>query len=227
MGSTPKNGERTGRIIQAAAQLFARQGYHGTSTREIARLADISENTLFRYFEHKEDIFWTALQTSFSDLRIRKDLLDGIIGCEAPEVVLPQILSLLIETVTFKPQLLCLIAVALIELRWKAESVCHQYLSPIFSAFNLYLAKNIENGRIRNLDPRMITSALAMTVMVHPELSRLVSGTPPPHSDSRDAIRAYTKFWLDVLAPQPAIRAWDPAAASEPTRLNSSTEAGE
>ena len=227
MGSPSKNSERNDRIVQAAAQLFARQGYHGTSTREIARLADISENTLFRYFEHKEDVFWTALQTSFNGLRIRKDLWDGILACEAPEVVLPQILSLLIETVTFRPQLLCLIVVALIELRWKAESVCHQYLSPIFAAFNLYLTKNIENGRIRNLDPRMITSALAMTVMVHPELSRLVSGTPPPHADNRDAVRAYTKFWIEVLTPSPSIRGWDTGTLSDSARIGASTEAGE
>lgn len=225
MSTAPKNSERTTKIIQTAAQLFARQGYHGTSTREIARLADISENTLFRHFEHKEDIFWAALQTSFSGLRIRKDLLDGILACDAPEVVFPQILSLLIETVTFKPQLLCLIAVALIELRWKAESVCHQHLSPIFSAFTHYLAKNIEAGRIRDLDPRMIASALAMTVMVHPELSRLVSGTPPPHSDNRDAIRAYTKFWLDVLTPQLPVRPWGPSAAA--SEISGVTDAGE
>jgi AcrR family transcriptional regulator len=218
MASTPKNSERTGKIIQAAAQLFARQGYHGTSTREIARLADISENTLFRHFEHKEDIFWSALLANFSGLRLRKELLDGIAGCEAPEVVLPQIFSLLVDTVTFKPQLLCLIAVALIELRWKAEAICHEHLSPIFSAFNRYLTMNIENGRIRNLDPRMITSALAMTVMVHPELSRLISGSPPPHADSREAIRAYTKFWLELLVPPPMSR---PRGAMELTDTTS------
>jgi AcrR family transcriptional regulator len=227
MGSIPKNTERTDRIIEAAAQLFARQGYNGTSTREIARLADISENTLFRHFEHKEDVFWTALQTSFNGLRIRKDLLDGIVACDAPEIVLPQILSLLIETVAFRPQLLCLIAVALIELRWKAESICHQHLSPIFSAFTQYLAKNIENGKIRNLDPRMIASAMAMTIMVHPQLSRLISGTPPPHSDNREAIRAYTRFWLDVLTPQPSIRSWESAAVGEASRVVAAAEAGE
>jgi AcrR family transcriptional regulator len=59
-----KNYERTGKIVQAAAQLFARQGYHGISTREIAHLTDISEDTLFRYFEHKEDLFWSALEGS-------------------------------------------------------------------------------------------------------------------------------------------------------------------
>jgi AcrR family transcriptional regulator len=153
MASALKNSERSGKIVHAAAQLFARQGYHGTSTREIAHLADISENTLFRYFEHKEDLFWSALEASFTGVRLRKDLLDGITEYEAPEVVLPQVLALLVETVTFKPQLLCLIAVALIELRWKAESICQQHLSAAFAAFTRYLARNIETGRIRNSIP--------------------------------------------------------------------------
>jgi AcrR family transcriptional regulator len=215
MASTLKNSERTEKIVQAAGQLFARQGYHGTSTREIAHLADISENTLFRYFEHKEDLFWSALETSFRGVRLRKDLLDAMAECEAPEIVLPRVLALLVETVTFKPQLLCLIAVALIELRWKAESICQQHLSPAFAAFSRYLARNIETGRIRNLDPRMITSALAMTVIVDPDLSRLISGAPPPHPDSRDAVRAYTKFWLDVLTPHSINRSRDALEVTE------------
>src|SRR6185437_4639331 len=93
MTSPPKNSEQVNKVVHAAAQLFARQGYHGTSTREIARLADISENTLFRYFEHKEDLFWTALRSRLSGLELRRDLLTGIADGAAPEVVLPQIFA--------------------------------------------------------------------------------------------------------------------------------------
>lgn len=201
MPIAPKTSERTDKIVQAAAQLFARQGYHGTSTREIARLAEMSENTLFRHFEHKEDIFWAALREGLSGLRPRKDLLDSILECDVPEIVLPKIMNALVDIISFKPQVLCLIAVAIIELRWKAETICSEHLSPIFTAFNRYLASNIESGRIRNLDPYMITAALGMTVLVHPHFSRLISGGPPPHSNNGEAIRAYTKFWLDVLVP--------------------------
>lgn len=52
-----KNSAQKDAILAAASQLFARQGYHGTSTREIARLADVSENTIFRHFDRKEDLF--------------------------------------------------------------------------------------------------------------------------------------------------------------------------
>jgi AcrR family transcriptional regulator len=38
-----KSSARTDKIVQAAGRLFAYQGYHGTSTRQIAHLADVSE----------------------------------------------------------------------------------------------------------------------------------------------------------------------------------------
>src|SRR5271165_5056607 len=99
MALAPKTSERTDKIVQAAAQLFARQGYHGTSTREIARLADVSENTLFRHFDHKEDLFWQALRARSAGLKLRRDLLDSIRESENPEVVLPKIIDLLVDTV--------------------------------------------------------------------------------------------------------------------------------
>ena len=57
----PRKSDVPSRIVRAAnIALFSRQGYHRTSTRDIARLADVSEVTLYRYFEHKEDVFWAA-----------------------------------------------------------------------------------------------------------------------------------------------------------------------
>jgi AcrR family transcriptional regulator len=196
-----RNSEQTVKIVQAAAQLFARQGYHGTSTKEIARIAGVSENTVFRHFAHKEDIFWTALRSHLEVLRLRRDLMEGIAGGADPEVIVPQILAQLVDTTMLKPDLLRLIAVAHIEFQWKAAAVCNEYLSPIFSAINGYLAANIEIGKMRNLDAGMVTAALATTVIVLPEFSRLIHNWAAPYSDNRGAVRAYTKFWLEVLAP--------------------------
>ena len=201
MALAQKNSDCNNKVIEAATQLFARNGYRGTSTREIARLADISENTLFRHFEHKEQVFWSTLAANLDGLKVRKELLDGMSRGDDLEVVLPQILALLVDTVTFRPQVLSLIVVGYIEHRGKAHAVCHEVLSPLFAVFHAYLVRNIATGRIRSLDPQMITSALAITVMVHPEISRLLTGIFPAQADVRASVRAYTKFWLDVLAP--------------------------
>jgi AcrR family transcriptional regulator len=44
------------RILQAAQRLFARKGYDGTTTRELAQAAGVAEGTIFRHFENKKAI---------------------------------------------------------------------------------------------------------------------------------------------------------------------------
>jgi len=154
-----KNSTQKEKILGSAAQLFARQGYHGTSTREIARLADVSENTIFRHFERKEDLFWFAVRARCSAVNLRKDVLEGMLDGSPPEVILPKIIEFLSDILNYSPELLRLIAVALVEMQWKADIFCDECLTPAFSAINKYLAMNVRNGRVRNLDPTMVTAA--------------------------------------------------------------------
>jgi AcrR family transcriptional regulator len=202
MPITPKSSVRGDKILQAAGKLFARQGYYGTSTREIAGLADVSENTLFRHFENKEEIFWSSLRSYSAGLKFRQDVLRGITQCDSPEVVLPRLIEMLADTVSYRPELLRLIAVAFLELHTKADEFCQEQLAPFFSAINHYLDMNIRSGKIRDLDPTMLTSALLMTVLAHPEIYNLIDGDKPVYSNSLEAHRAYAKFWLDLVVPR-------------------------
>lgn len=44
------------RILKAAQKLFARKGYGGTTTKDLAQAAGVAEGTLFRHFENKKAI---------------------------------------------------------------------------------------------------------------------------------------------------------------------------
>ena len=197
-----KNSATKERITLAAAQLFARQGYHGTSTRKIARLADVSENTIFRHFDRKEDLFWSALRARCSALKLSRGVVEGMTDGEALEAILPKLFEFVSDILNYSPELLRLIAVALLEMQWKADNFCDECLSPAFSAIGRYLAMNVQNGKVRNLDPTMVTAALTTMVLVHPWLSRLIDDGKASYSDDRDVGRAYTRFWLDVLSPR-------------------------
>ncbi|MBE9508961.1 MAG: helix-turn-helix transcriptional regulator, partial [Chloroflexi bacterium] len=47
---------RRAQILNAAATVFAEKGFHRATTREIARVADVSEGTIYNYFDSKEDL---------------------------------------------------------------------------------------------------------------------------------------------------------------------------
>ena len=202
MPIAPKSSAKTAKILQAAGQLFARQGFYGTTTREIARLAEVSENTLFRHFEHKEELFWASLNVYSAGFKFRREVMEGLIECHPPESVVPKIVEMLADTANYRPELLRLIAVAFIELHGKADEFCFQYLSPVFSTINRYLETNIKNGRIRDLDPTILTAALMMTVLTHPGIYDLIDGKKPVYSNSLEAHRAYSRFWLNLIVPR-------------------------
>ncbi|KKD38015.1 TetR/AcrR family transcriptional regulator [Limnoraphis robusta] len=48
--------ETSTRILKAAQRLFARKGYDGTTTRDLAQAAGVAEGTIFRHFPNKKAI---------------------------------------------------------------------------------------------------------------------------------------------------------------------------
>ncbi|CYV18005.1 TPA: TetR/AcrR family transcriptional regulator [Streptococcus suis] len=50
------------KTLLAAMTLFAQQGFHGTSTMQVAEVAKVSQATVFKYFKTKEDLLLGVLQ---------------------------------------------------------------------------------------------------------------------------------------------------------------------
>ena len=73
------------RILQAAQQLFARQGYDGTTTRDLAQLAGVAEGTLFRHFTNKKAILIEIATQGWID--ILTDLLTELSEMESYKAV--------------------------------------------------------------------------------------------------------------------------------------------
>lgn len=63
--------DRRKQILDSALKIFTKKGYNGATTVDIAKEAQISEVTLFRYFDSKKQIFMEAIEpvllTSFKE----------------------------------------------------------------------------------------------------------------------------------------------------------------
>lgn len=61
--------ERRRQILDAAIGVFARQGYGGTGTADIARAAGIGEPTIYRYFSNKRELYVAAIREGADEVR--------------------------------------------------------------------------------------------------------------------------------------------------------------
>ena len=189
------------RLVEAAVQLFSRQGFKGTSTRDIAHLADVNEATLFRYFAKKADLFWAAAESRLNRLKFGRELQNGLARDLDPDVIVPMLAAFMVENMSEHPELMRLLYVARFELPG-ADRMFREHLGPIFDAVNAYFSRCAAKGLIRDLDPTIATLGLAGAVSAHLNLHQLFTGQDVPW-DARNAAPAYAEFWLNALQQRP------------------------
>ena len=61
------------RIIHVATRLFMDKGYLGTSTRQIAQLAEVTQPSLYHHFKNKEEVYIGVIQALLRD--VNKELV--------------------------------------------------------------------------------------------------------------------------------------------------------
>ena len=197
----PRNQQKTVievRILEAAVLLFARHGFSGTSTREIAHLAEVNETTLFRYYGTKKELFWAALEARLSRIKLSRELQAALSGDDDPADVLPKLFQFVVELICGQPELMRLLCVSALELPGSDE-IYRKHLGGIFDSINVYLTRAAARGAITGVDPHIATLAFVGTVISHVSLYQLFVGRELPFASTTEASSAYSTFWLNML----------------------------
>lgn len=77
--------EKQEKILEAALQLFAQEGYHATSTSKVAKHAGVSEGLIFRHFGNKDGLLQAILEEG--ERRIKVLFVDIVMESDPKEVI--------------------------------------------------------------------------------------------------------------------------------------------
>jgi AcrR family transcriptional regulator len=188
------------RIVEAAAQLFARNGFKGTTTRDIAQLADLNEATLFRYFPRKPELFWAAVESHIARVKLARATQTSLASDDAPTIVVPLLIAFILDSLDNQPDLRRLLHVAAFELP-EADQMIREHLGPIFDMVCAYFKRCAEKGTMRNIAPSLATLGLLGAITAHQSWCLLFTGNPPPCANDEHALSAYAVLWLNSLLP--------------------------
>jgi AcrR family transcriptional regulator len=74
------------KILQAALELFANEGYNATSTNRIAKHAGVSEGLIFRHFTNKEGLLKAIVQKA--EKKVKEVFADIVFETDPRQVIL-------------------------------------------------------------------------------------------------------------------------------------------
>lgn len=155
--------DRRRQLIEAAMDLFSRKGFAGTTTKEIALAAGVSEAIIFRHFATKRDLYTAIIEHNIHSAGA-KQVLAGIDACmkrRDDEGLFRLIATEMIEEHRRDPRFEKLMLHASLEGHELATIYRSEFGLPIFSTLRAYLDRRQRSGALRHIDSGMMIVAIA------------------------------------------------------------------
>lgn len=182
-------------ILQAAARVFARRGFDGSTIREIAEEADIAEGTIYNYFESKEDLlvqlprlvgvplFEWATPPALGDRAVESVDDEALIA-----QTMRQGLANVLQHVDILKILFSSMPVAPPETQ---EAYLRQFILQVAGVLESFIQRRIEQGRFRTMNPTIVARALMGSFLVFILTQEILPGrlvTPMDYDEVIDEI---------------------------------------
>jgi len=171
--SSPERGGAAERILISAADLFAKFGYNGVSTRDIASGAGVNEVTIYRHYPRKRDLYLAVLDAELQQVKLRGNLLAQIAEATSGRVALERAFELIAETLMSKPELLRLLQFSTLELGDDIDPLLRKHLGQLVEVVAHYLDPWATSGEIRGTPSKSVVLTLIAIVVSYSSLHRL------------------------------------------------------
>ena len=179
------------RILKTAAELFARFGYNGVSTREIASGAEVNEVTIYRHYPRKRDLYIAVLSSELQRVQLRGDMLSKLASATSGRAALGSALELIATTIENQPQLLRLLQFSALEMNEELDPLLRKHLGELVEVLAHYLQPWVASGELRTADAKTLVLTLIAIELSSDPLRRLFQAD---NTAAHGMFEAYSEF---------------------------------
>lgn len=188
------------RMIDAATRLFARSGFHGVTTKEIARAAKVSEGNIFRYFPTKRGLYAAALESELRRLRVQAESLIRISNAPDTNSSLRALSELIIEIVAANPNAIRLMQFSALEFGDAMRPVYRRHLGDIVEAATRNMQSWSHDCGLQCVDPLATLLSFVAGVITLQNYYPLFSGDANKFACVESAAPTFADLWHSLLA---------------------------
>jgi len=192
--------DRRLQIMDAARELFARQGFEGTTTRQIAQVARVNEAIIFRHFPSKESLYWAIIDRQ-SELAGWQPALERQLSSGASD---REILASIAEDILVRrakdSSLSRLLLFSALENQRRSQRFFQTHVVMYYEAIAKYVRKRIEDGAFRAVDPLLAARGFVGMVVYHSLIQEIYGAKRYQDFDVKEVSEILTDIWLGGMA---------------------------
>lgn len=196
MASRLTASHRRQQILDVAWGLFARKGYQGATTREIAQQAGVNEALLFRHFPSKENLYWTLIE-ELSSVRGRQQRVEEILEKEGnDQAVFRAIAREFLKRDERARELTRLLWFSALENHELSARFFDTVVADCYEALAVYIRRRIRQGAFRKCDPLLAARGFVGMVVYHYLIQELFGGEQYQSFDPEHVAGTLAGIWL-------------------------------
>jgi AcrR family transcriptional regulator len=170
--------ERREQILRTAISLFAQRGFSGTTTKEIAKAAGVSEAMVFRHFSSKSELYDAILDNRACHDGMRfpweeSPAIQEAIRNKDDYAVFYNLALLAMTKQQSDEGFMRLLFYSALEEHELAERFFSEFVSRVYEFIGAYIARRQADGAIRDIEPRVVVRAF-MGMMIHHSLNNIL-----------------------------------------------------
>jgi AcrR family transcriptional regulator len=189
-------------ILDAAAELLARDGLGRLSMDELAARAGVSRARLYRLYPGKAALF-AEMVREFSPIEAVVATIQRLAD-EPPERAMPAlavsiwgavsthlgvIRPLLFEAASLGPDV--------------RETVIEEIAPKLLGTFGGYLIRQMQEGRLRTMHPVLAMQSFMGPIIAHGMMRSVITEALGTELDSEAAVREFAALWVRGMQPDP------------------------
>ena len=161
--------ERRLQILRVAVSLFSRRGFVGTTTKEIAQAAGVSEAMVFRHFANKQELYSAILDhKACSGDRMNPEAMVAEALQEKDDRAVFERLALgALDHHECDPEFQRLLLHAALEGHELAQMFFEKFVRRVYELLGNYVAERQRDGAMIAMDPAIVVRAFIGMVIHH------------------------------------------------------------
>ncbi|MDA3839304.1 MAG: TetR/AcrR family transcriptional regulator [Candidatus Delongbacteria bacterium] len=150
--------KRKKQILEAASEIFAKEGLFGAEQDSIAKAAEVGKGTLYRYFENKNDLYINTIE--FQAEKSFRYIDSHINKSENLDDLLINFIEATVDYFLKNPITFDIIVRSNNTMLFEAVGVVQKVRDKYLSKYYLYFDKAIEEGAVKTFNKNIILTML-------------------------------------------------------------------
>ena len=161
--------ERRREIVRAAIKLFSQRGFRGTTTKEIAQAAGISEAIIFRHFATKEELYRAIIDQVSCEVGISNpcEIVSDAISRKDDRAVFEGLAFHALNHHEDDKEFHRLLLYAALEGHELAQMFWERTVIQFYEFLGAYIAERQLDGAMRDIEPRVVVRTFIGTIIHH------------------------------------------------------------